>query len=231
MSTASVLLSAGAGALAMYLLDPSKGRYRRSIAKGKATRVYHDASHLADKAQRDFSNRAKGIRAQMDRRNKPDDADDHTLYERVRSKLGRLVSHPHSVEVRAANGIVTLAGPVLRNEWRGLVSGVGNVPGVHTVEDHLSVHDTAENVPGLQGAGKRHGGQFELMQHNWTPAVRVTASMLGSGLVLYGATSRSAASMAAAAAGAGLLTRAVLNRPVREWAGKEEEEQQMQIRS
>jgi len=37
--------------------------------------------------------------------------DDDVLVERVRAHLGRAVSHPHAVDVGAADGVVTLRGP------------------------------------------------------------------------------------------------------------------------
>jgi len=47
--------------------------------------------------------------------------------------MGRAVSHPHSIEVSAANGCVTLRGPILISERRSLVSCVERVPGVGQV--------------------------------------------------------------------------------------------------
>jgi hypothetical protein len=46
---------------------------------------------------------------------------------------------------------VILSGPVLAAEVDELLSKVKKVKGVHEVESRLEVHESAENVPSLQG--------------------------------------------------------------------------------
>ena len=76
---------------------------------------------------------------------------DEQLHDRVRSRLGRLVSHPRSVEVRVDAGCVCLRGHVLRKEVDALVEEVQHMPGVAEVRNELQAHDSPEGVPELQG--------------------------------------------------------------------------------
>jgi osmotically-inducible protein OsmY len=59
--------------------------------------------------------------------------DDGRLLERVRAKLGRVVSHPHAVTVDATGGRVRLRGSVLESEVSRLMRAVSRVPGVKAV--------------------------------------------------------------------------------------------------
>ena len=112
-SFTSILAAAAVGALAMYLLDPDKGRRRRAIARDKAMSVVAQTQDVAGKAARDLSHRIDGVRANVARpfreRGTPDDL---RLIERVRSRIGRVVSHPHAIHVGAHQGRVP---PFARN--------------------------------------------------------------------------------------------------------------------
>jgi uncharacterized membrane protein len=121
-----------------------------------------------------MGNRAQGLLAQLTSVFKGGGADDRVIEARVRSHLGRVVSHPSSMEVRSEQGRVTLSGPVLAGEVGALLSCVARVSGVRGVENRLEVHGRAGDVPGLQG-GTRRESRFELMQENWSPAARLLA--------------------------------------------------------
>jgi hypothetical protein len=51
------------GALIMFLLDPSKGRRRRALARDKMHSATLKAHKRIDAKSRDIANRAKGLRA------------------------------------------------------------------------------------------------------------------------------------------------------------------------
>jgi osmotically-inducible protein OsmY len=72
--------------------------------------------------------------------------DDDTLAERVYARLARTVSHPETVQVTVANGVVTLAGSVAAADFDRLVSGVLRVRGVRDVNDQLDVRPTADGA-------------------------------------------------------------------------------------
>jgi osmotically-inducible protein OsmY len=76
---------------------------------------------------------------------------DEVLGNRVRSQIGRHVSHPRAIEVAAHDGVVTLRGPILANEVDELLTAVLTVRGVRDVDDQLDVHKTAKGISALQG--------------------------------------------------------------------------------
>lgn len=53
-----------AGALAMYVFDPDRGRRRRALARDKAIHAAHVAGDRLGSRTRDLSNRAKGFVAE-----------------------------------------------------------------------------------------------------------------------------------------------------------------------
>ena len=145
---------------------------------------------------------------------RPKAVDDRILAERVRSKMGRYVSHPHSIGVLVQDGKVTLAGPIVAGEAAGLLDHVRRIPGVKGVEDALHPHEKSAGVPGLQGGQLRKGERAEILQANWSPAYRFGAAALGSVLMARGAMRKGLKGWSAAAAGAGLLARAWYNEPL-----------------
>jgi len=139
---------------------------------------------------------------------------DDTLVQRVRSRMGRAVSHPHAVEVAADGGHVTLRGPVLAGEVKDLISAVERVPGVSAVDDRLEVHTRDDAVAALQGERPRPERASP-----WSPLLRVTAGALGAGLLGWGLVRRDRPGALAAAAGAALLIRDASGRPLRRVLG------------
>src|SRR5690242_5809786 len=122
---AKVLAGTLLGAAVMFLLDPDKGRRRRAIARDKAVSLLGDARDIVGVATRDATHRIAGLRARARRLvSRGEVPDDLRLIERVRARMGRLVSHPHAVQVGANNGRVTLSGPILAHEVERLLGAV-----------------------------------------------------------------------------------------------------------
>src|SRR5688572_23376529 len=142
------LVSAVLGATAMYMFDPDKGRRRRAIARDKVRRLMADSRDLLTAAARDARLRARGLRAHTLRLFKHKDmpGDDLVLIERVRARMGRVVSHPHAVQIGAHAGRVTLSGPILEREVDALLCAVRAVPGVSEIDDHLVAHQDRKSV-------------------------------------------------------------------------------------
>jgi uncharacterized membrane protein len=206
------------GAGLMYLLDRRQGKRRRARLRDKVRHRVHEVEHVLDQSTRDFRNRAHGLVAETQKRLRTEYVDDTRLRERVRSALGRIVSHPGTLNVTVQDGRVTLRGPVLNSERRRVIAGVRRVRGVDDVIDQLDVHAVSENIPALQG-GVRREACFEFMQENWTPAARVLAATLGSAAAVYGMRRRGVTGKAARMGGLALLTRAVTNMPARRLVG------------
>jgi BON domain len=174
------------GVLTMYLFDPVTGRRRRALIRDKLIRLGKTTGETAGVTARDLKNRTLGTVAESRAALFEDAVDDSVLVERVRSELGFLVRHPSSIDVEARDGVVTLSGPVLTDEVQQLMTGVATVRGVRDVENRLEVHETSDNVPGLQGnIPKRTGQVLDVFQRRWSPSTRFLLGTTGV-LLLFG---------------------------------------------
>lgn len=178
--------AAGVGAALAYFLDPDRGERRRHLLADQvihATKVTGDAIGVT---KRDIANRSRGVAAGVrGRLADRDDDDDIVITDRIRSALGRLISHPGAIEVEVENGRAVLSGPVLEDEADRLIEGVRKVRGVIDVESRLDRHETPGDVPGLQGSPRLPAKKFELFQTNWTPATRFAATVAGGALATF----------------------------------------------
>ncbi|MDQ3814894.1 MAG: SRPBCC family protein [Armatimonadota bacterium] len=215
--------SIGLGAGLMYMLDPNKGRRRRALMRDQLVHAAHKAEDFLDVSTRDLNNRAHGLMAQANSRvmskvMKKEVSDD-VLVQRVRAKMGRIVSHPHAITVTADHGHVILNGSVLAEEYEALVDCVTSVPGVMSVENQLAVHDQAGDISSLQGGSPRPGARPDLLQNNWSPATRLIVSATGGMLAFYGARRRGIFGTAAGAAGLGMMARGLTNMEMKRLIG------------
>jgi uncharacterized membrane protein len=210
-------LSVGAGL--MYFLDPERGRRRRALIRNQLTHSAHVGADAIGATSRDVIHRATGAmsraRGVFDRT----PADDVVLIERVRSQLGRLVSHPHAIDVDVRNGVVTLHGPALQAEVPRLLGAVERVRGVREVVNALDEHKQAGNVPALQGGTTPTGIARDIWQRQWAPATRLLAGCTGTALAGYGTSRGDLPGALLAASGLGLLARAATNLDTRRLTG------------
>jgi osmotically-inducible protein OsmY len=135
----------------MYLLDPQWGRRRRALLRDQVVKLANRTEDAVEGASEAIKNRSRGMVLEAQKRVRQEMVDDATLVERVRAKMGRVVSHPGAIEVLANNGEVTLRGNVLADEVQTLIYTVRDVPGVTRVDNQLQVHAEAGNIPNLQG--------------------------------------------------------------------------------
>jgi hypothetical protein len=172
------------GAAAMYAFDPDRGRRRRAIARDKARRLATDIGEFAGTAARDASHRVQGLRARARGhfRDRPE-PDDLVLIERVRARLGRVVSHPHAIQVGARDGRIALSGALLANEAAPLLRAVRSVRGVREIDDHLVTHQEAGSVPALQGNHLAASGGRTM----WSPSLRAAVILGGVLIAICGA--------------------------------------------
>ncbi|HLH43484.1 MAG TPA: SRPBCC family protein [Bryobacteraceae bacterium] len=207
-----------AGSIYMYFADPDRGRRRRALACDKARRAWRGFTDLTDKARRDAAHRAVGALAGVRALFADRSADNDVLVQRVRSGIGRVVSHPHAIEATAKGGSIVLTGDVLADEVDRLLRRVRRVPGVREVVNRLKIHERSEHISSLQG-GQPRSSRLEWMQQSWTPSLRLGAGVAGAGLMAYGMRQGGARGLAANMAGAALLARAVSNRKLRDMVG------------
>src|SRR5690349_16259261 len=91
------------GAGLMYFLDPSRGRRRRALVRDKTRSTWRQLQDTAEKTRTDLTNRARGLiheaRSSFSLDAKP--VAPGLIVERIRARLGRVVSHPHAISVEA----------------------------------------------------------------------------------------------------------------------------------
>jgi uncharacterized membrane protein len=206
------------GAGLMYLLDPDRGARRRALVRDRTVRAGHKLGDGLEATTRDLRNRARGTAAELRSRVRRETVGDEILHERVRSAIGRAVSHPGAIRVTVWEGRVTLQGPVLEEELDPLLRAARRVRGVSEVVNELNVHRDPAGVPSLQG-GRPREARPELAQENWAPATRIVMGAVGGMLTYRGIRARGPAGRAIATAGAGILTRALTNLPAKRLTG------------
>jgi CBS domain-containing protein len=128
----------GAGAALMFYLDPDRGRRRRALVRDQLTRTASGAAEAAESVRRDLSNQTRGAVARLRRRYREKTVDDGVLVERVRSRLGRLLTQPRAIDVESLRGEVTVSGTAAADEVRSIVRAVKRVPGVRRVNNRLT---------------------------------------------------------------------------------------------
>jgi hypothetical protein len=211
---ASLLRGLALGAVAMYLLDPDKGRRRRALARDKLASFACDSGAVFAAAAHDLRNRARGARATAVRGlHRAATPDDLQLIERVRARIGRAVSNPHAIQVGARDGRVTLSGPVLAGEVDALLEAAHATPGTVAVDDHLAVHTRAGSIPSLQGTGQRPRRRPPMLADPDAPVMRAGTIAGGTLLAAYGISRGSWAGLALAALGAGLAAQGARRAP------------------
>ena len=201
------------GVALMYFWDPNSGRRRRARTRDKVVHAARLVNEGAKVTARDTVHRAQGAWTEAKRLFNPEEGvGDEALAGRVRAALGRMVSHPHAIEVAAVGGHVSLIGPILSYEVRPLLKAVRRVAGVRAVSDQLTVYNEPGDVPALQGGEPRTGERFELLQENWSPAARVAVGGVGAALMLAASQARGALSALLGVSGGALVARAATNR-------------------
>jgi uncharacterized membrane protein len=207
----SVLTGLGIGAGLMYLFDLDQGHRRRALAQNKVTRATRKTRDTIAALSKDLRNRGQGLIAEARGWRHAEQVNDVTLAARVRSRLGRAARHLGSLTVTAADGIITLSGPVLADEVPGLLRRTESVRGVRAVENQLEVHQRPENIPGLQGKATPHPDDIKKRPTVWSPTSRFLAAIGGGGLCIYGVGRRGPAGATFTALGLALLVRSLTN--------------------
>jgi len=157
---AGLCLAAGVGAGLMYLFDPSRGKARRTMLRDKAVSACDKGKHILEQGAADLKHRAEGMAAEIGKAVHPEEpVSDEKLIARVRTHLGRVLTHPHSIHVSVKDGCVVLAGHVRPYVMKNIGAAVKSVPGVKGVENHLIVQEAANDTPPV--AGWRHPARPE----------------------------------------------------------------------
>ena len=197
---------AAVGAVLMFLLDPRRGRARRSRLLDQLTHLRCKASRLFGSAAADARHRVHGaverVKAPM-----AEDVSDEVLEARVRSQLGRVVTNVAPLEVVVRDGTVELRGPILEHELDDALARTRAVRGVREVIDQLERHATAD-IPSLQGGSSPHPPVA------WPPATQGVAVLAGLALVGSGLARGGIGGVVRMVVGGGLALRGAVNQPM-----------------
>ena len=214
-------LAAGAfaGINAMYFFDPERGRRRRALARDKTFHLLRESERTFDRGVRDFANRVQGAVCQTAGVLIPRLVPDEILVERVRTRLGRLLTHPGAVEVKVEQGRVTLSGVALTHEMPRLVPAIRCMPGVMSVDNRIAAYNRANHVHALQGEHHVVVPEFELLRDRWQPATRFAVGTAGAAIALYGFQRRGLLGALLGFLGGSMVARTAINRPLGEVTG------------
>jgi uncharacterized membrane protein len=218
MNERFLLMGTALGAGLMYLLDPISGKRRRAFTRDQMTHLAKETDRVVGQTGRDLRNRYEGVMAEAKRFWTHEEVSDVLLTDRVRAALGRVISHPRSVDVSAEHGWVTLTGRILASEERRLLHRIRRIPGVRGVENKLEVYKSTAHISGLQG-GLLRQERFELMQTNWSPAIRLLSVLGGGAAALYGLRRRDLAGLTTGLLGMSFAARGLTNTELRELFG------------
>jgi uncharacterized membrane protein len=202
------------GAGMVYFLDPARGRRRRSLVRDKALSAVNEIRDGMGKTGEYVANQAYGLVAEARAKFRNEVVTDEQLCARVRSAMGRVVSHPRSIRVVACDGRVTLEGEVLTGEHAALLARVAAVRGVADVNDQLVIRSGPGRRPDLQGGYSRRSGQrLAVLQDRWSPTTRLLVGMAGGALGFWAVMRRDWIGLALGALGLGFLVRSSTNLP------------------
>jgi hypothetical protein len=146
-----LVCAASAGAAVMYFFDPDRGKKRRALLRDKTKHTIKAANDKVDRTGRDFRNHVVGTFCRAQSLFRERELTDAVLQERVRSKMGRVISHPKAVKVVATGGIVSVSGPIMAWEEHPLLDAIDGIDGVKGIENLLDVHEQAGDAPALHG--------------------------------------------------------------------------------
>lgn len=132
----------GLGAGMMYYLDPERGQRRRTEARNQ---LVH-ASHVVK------DNSRAQLQALWQAQH---DIDDGMLAERARAILARVATHAQALALDVSKGVITVSGPMLRNEVRRTIKALQQLPGVQRVVNAL---ESQPAPPGMRFTSRDRNG-------------------------------------------------------------------------
>jgi osmotically-inducible protein OsmY len=125
----------------MYFLDPTSGRLRRSAARNRVVTTSRETGEAVRGRAKAMASRAKSLAERSLARFDSTAPSDDVLAQRVRTALGRVISHPRMISIAAQGGTVTLSGSVSEEEAQGLSATVRSVDGVKDLVDQTEIRE------------------------------------------------------------------------------------------
>ncbi len=213
-----VLSAASLGAGLMYLLDPNKGRRRRVMLRDKFQHLVGRVEEAIGITAYDIAHRAEGLAAEARRVFVKEDVPDGRVVGRVRTRMGRCITHPRAILVTSDHGHVSLSGTIPADELEPLLAAVSSVRGVRSVDNQLIVFEES-----AEKAGPRPRSHFGMMRANWSPTTRLAAGAAGCALMANCVARSTPRNVLLGTVGFGLCVRAVMNTPWGELVGQLEQ--------
>ncbi|MBS1189743.1 MAG: hypothetical protein H6R10_1535 [Rhodocyclaceae bacterium] len=173
----NILGALALGAGAMYYFDPEQGRRRRALAGDRVDSLSHDARDYLDGRRKHAADRVRGLFARVRGRLSALPPGDQQLHGHVRSRLGRVVSHPHAIETEVQEGRVLLKGHILESEYNDLMVELWSLRGVKAIDSQLALHAEPGDVPGLQGQPHRHNARTRHLAQDAAAALAVAGGL------------------------------------------------------
>jgi osmotically-inducible protein OsmY len=135
---ASVSLGTLIGGALMFLLDPKSGRRRRAVSRDKVNKAGRQALHKTRQLARHVQNQIAGTIATASLSLSDEGVvSDKKLERRLRSVLGRSVSHPTAIDIAVHKGAVQLRGYLAPHEIAKVLNTVRATPGVRSVDNQI----------------------------------------------------------------------------------------------
>ena len=116
----AILVGAGVGAGAMYMLDPKSGRRRRAMLRDQCSSAAHNSSRYMRRLSRDVTHRASEIAAET--RSLLHNGTD--LVDETKERVKEGLSPAMRVLAGAAGGTMTYLGARRRNDFMGATMGL-----------------------------------------------------------------------------------------------------------
>ena len=209
--TQGMLLGLGAGTVAAYLTDPDFGKSRRTALARNAGKFLKKAALVAADSLSDSEHRLAGVVAKVRRNFEQGKTSDQVIEQRIRSRIGRVVSHPRKVHVLCDRSVATLWGLVLEQEASRLIEAVKRVRGVREVVDQLEIA-APEQFAAVAPDPLRHAR--EEIRLNWSPGKRLFVGAAGTALALRGWKRNDTLGKVMALCGAGMVVRSTMHKRV-----------------
>ena len=206
------LLGLGAGVATAYLLDPESGKKRCAALVREARKLLGNAMYETRKSIEDSQHRLRGLVARLRTNLKNEPSSDTVLEARIRSRIGRIVSHPRKIHVVCDHGVATLWGVVTQDEIGRLILEAEKNPGVEQVIDHLEIVRRDEVSAEPDNPLKRARNAARL---NWSPSRRLAVGVSGVALAAYGWRRGDLFGKGVSLAGVGLIVRSTMHKHLR----------------
>ena len=202
-------VAVGAGALTAYLADPEVGDKRRARLVTNTKRLLQRVGQDAKISLRDTGHRLAGMAASLRSQLRADQPSPEVLEQRIRSRIGRVISRPQCVHVLCDRGLTILWGTVPKNEIYPVLHAVREVPGVHEIQEHL---ETSEPEHLSEGCFDSLNQVNKAIRLNWSPSKRLFVGGVGAALTIYGLRKKAGVGKASILLGAGLITRSLMRK-------------------